>query len=66
MKYLKKKIEQKFSQSISNVKHDDPFKDVQIRSLHNQRADELDALNAFKKDENRSKKENVPKISKTN
>ena len=39
---------------------------MQIRSLHNQRADELDALNAFKKDENRSKKENVPKISKTN
>ena len=44
-----KEIDQKFNQGVSNIRDDDPFKDARIKSLRNQKAQELDALNTFKK-----------------
>lgn len=63
---LEKEMEQKFKQGVSNIQDDDPFKDPRIKSLCNQKADELDILNALKKMKINQKEGNVQKISKTN
>ena len=63
---LEKVMEQKFKQGVSNIQDDDPFKDPRIKSLCNQKADELDILNALKKMKINQKEGNVQKISKTN
>ena len=46
---LVKEIQHKFDRGISNIRDDDPFKEAHIRSLHNKKADDLDALNALNK-----------------
>lgn len=46
-----KEIEQKFGEKIANVRDNDPFKASRNTSINNEMADEVDALEAFKKGE---------------
>lgn len=48
-KILEKEIQKKFNEGIFKVKNDDPFKEACIKSLHNENAAILDALNALRK-----------------
>ena len=47
----KQKIEQTFGQKLANVKDNDPFKASRITSINNEKSDEVDAWESFKKNE---------------
>ena len=56
---LEKKINQDFNQELSEIKNDDPFKNIKINEITNRKEENLDALECLKKKEKRSKKRKV-------
>ena len=56
---LEKKINQDFDQEMSEIKDNDPFKDIRITELTNRKAENFDALELFKKKEKRMKKRKI-------
>ena len=48
---LEKEIEQNCGQKLANVKDNDPFKAFRITSINNEKSDEVDALEPFKRSE---------------
>ena len=53
---LQKKIDQDFNQELSEIKDNDPFRDIKINEIQNRKEENLDALDCLKKKEKRSKK----------
>ena len=56
---LEQKINQDFNQEMSEIKDNDPFKNIRITELQNRRAENFDALELLKKKEKRMKKRKV-------
>ena len=56
---LEQKINQDFNQEMSEIKDNDPFKNICITELQNRRAENFDALELLKKKEKRIKKRKV-------
>ena len=48
---LEKEIELKFGQKLANIKYNEPFKESRITSIYNEKSDNVDALESFKKNE---------------
>ena len=53
---LEKKINQDFDQELSEIKDNDPFRDIKINEITNRKEVNLDALECLKKKEKRGKK----------
>ena len=53
---LEKKINQDFDQELSEIKDNDPFRNIKINEITNRKEENLDALDCLKKKEKRSKK----------
>ena len=53
---LEKKINQDFDQELSEIKDNDPFRDIKINEITNRKEINLDALECLKKKEKRGKK----------
>ena len=53
---LQKKIDNDFDQELSEIKDNDPFRDIKINEIQNRKEENLDALECLKKKEKRSKK----------
>ena len=56
---LEQKINQDFNQEISEIKDNDPFKNIHLTELQNRRDENFDALELLKKKEKRMKKRKV-------
>ena len=56
---LEKKINQDFNQELSEIKDNDPFKNIKINEITNRKEENLDALECLKKKEKRFKKRKV-------
>ena len=56
---LEQKINQDFNQEMSEIKDNDPFKNIRITELQNRRAENFDALELLKKKEKRMNKRKV-------
>ena len=56
---LEQKINQDFYQEISEIKDNDPFKNIRLTELQNRRDENFDALELLKKKEKRMKKRKV-------
>ena len=56
---LEQKINQDFNQEISEIKDNDPFKNIRLTELQNRRDENFDALELLKKKEKRMKKRKV-------
>ena len=56
---LEQKINQDFNQEMSEIKDNDPFKNIRITELQNRRAENFDALELLKKKGKRMKKRKV-------
>ena len=62
---LEQEIEQNFQQQIASVKHDDPFRSARIDAIKSHNREDLDVLKSQKKNERKSKRENLLGMSKT-
>ena len=61
---LEQEIEQNFQQQIASVKHDDPFRSARIDVIKSHNREDLDVLKSQKKNERKSKRENLLGMSK--
>ena len=62
---LKQETEQTFQQRVTEVKYDDPFRNVKTTTKENQNKEECDALEALEKKERKSKRRKLAKNIET-